>query len=399
MRSSRFFRLFGQSLAVLAAIHSLGEAAEEAVSEPAAAEYSQTDLWKAGSGGYHTYRIPALVKTERGTLLAFCEGRKKGRGDSGDIDLLLRRSTDDGRTWSAQQVVWDGGTDTCGNPCPVVDRASGAISLLATRNRGADTEKKIAAQTGKGTRTVWILRSVDEGRSWSEPREITAAVKKDDWTWYATGPGAGIQIEFGPHQGRMIVPCDHIEAKTNLYYSHAIFSDDGGRTWRLGGSTPNHRVNECEAVELARPAGRLMLNMRNYDRAEHTRQTAVSDDGGASWKDQKHDPALIEPICQASIRRIRWPQNDAPGVVLFSNPASRDRRERMTLRLSYDDAATWPVEKTIHPDFSAYSCLAKLDGDTVGLLYERDKQGEPYGRITFARFALDWLAKEEKSPR
>ncbi|MCC6124326.1 MAG: exo-alpha-sialidase [Pirellulales bacterium] len=356
---------------------------------------SQTDLWVSGMGGYHTYRIPALVKTERGTLLAFCEGRKSGRGDSGDIDLLLRRSTDGGQTWTAQQVLWDGGADACGNPCPVVNRKTGEIFLLATRNLGADTEKMIIAQTGKGTRTVWVLQSADEGRTWSKPREITTAVKKNDWTWYATGPGAGIQLEYGPHKGRLIVPCDHIEAITKHYYSHAIYSDDGGRSWRLGGSTPNHRVNECEAVELARPAGRLMLNMRNYDPAERARQTAVSDDGGAAWKDQKHDPALVEPICQASIRRIHWPQNDAPGVILFANPASRDRRERMTVRLSYDDAATWPVAKTIYPGMSAYSCLAKLDDETVGLLYERDDGGKAYGRIAFARFALDWLTKEE----
>ena len=98
---------------------------------------------------------------------------------------------------------------------------------------------------------MFVTHSTDDGLSWSDPREITADVKRDDWTWYATGPGSGIQIQHGPHQGRLVIPCDHIEAGTKRYYSHVIYSDDHGKSWQLGGSTPQHQVNECEVVELA----------------------------------------------------------------------------------------------------------------------------------------------------
>lgn len=357
----------------------------------ARAQEVSIDLWKSGEGGYDTYRIPSLVKAKSGALLAICEGRRAGRGDSGNIDLLMRRSIDGGKTWSPTCVVWDDKGNTCGNPCPVVDQETGTILLLATHNLGIDHERQIIAQTSKGTRTVWLLKSLDEGETWSDPLEITRDTKKRDWTWYATGPGAGIQIQHGAHKGRLVIPCDHIEADTKHYYSHVIYSDDGGETWQLGGSTPKHQVNECEAVELVDPPGRLMLNMRNYDRDNRTRQTALSDDGGLTWHSQKHDPILIEPICQASIRRLRWPGAGQGGVVLFSNPASQKAREKMTVRVSDDDAKTWPHSKLINEGFSAYSCLETLDDETAGLLYEGGVGDKTYGRITFVRLSLDWL--------
>ncbi len=246
-------------------------------------------LYVSGEDGYHTYRIPALAVTSQATILAFCEGRKGSQGDAGDIDLLVKRSTDNGRNWGAQQIIWDDNGNTCGNPCAVVDRETGLISVLMTWNRGDDRESQIIAQTSRDTRRVFVTHSADDGLSWSKPREITSATKRADWTWYATGPGSGIQIEHGQHKGRLVIPCDHIEAGTKHYYSHVIFSDDHGQTWQLGGSTPRHQVNECEVVELC--DGRLMLNMRNYDRSKKSRQVAVSDDGGLTWKEQRFDPA------------------------------------------------------------------------------------------------------------
>ena len=160
----------------------------------------QHDLFVAGEDGYHTYRIPALITSKKGTLLAFCEGRKSGRGDSGNIDLLLRRSTDGGKTWSPQQTVWDDGKNTCGNPCPVVDQQTGVIWLLLTWNRGDDDERQIIAQTSKDSRRVFATASEDDGRTWLPPREITQDVKRKDWTWYATGPGNGIQLARLPQR-------------------------------------------------------------------------------------------------------------------------------------------------------------------------------------------------------
>jgi sialidase-1 len=349
----------------------------------------QTNVFVSGVGGYHTYRIPSLIVTTRGTLLAFAEGRKGGSSDAGDIDLLLRRSTDQGRSWLAPQTIWNEGPNTCGNPCPVLDRDTGAIWLLLTWNRGDDPEADIIAQRSKDTRRIFVTSSTDDGATWSSPREITRAVKLTNWTWYATGPGAGIQMAHGPHRGRLVIPCDHIEAGTQLYFSHVIYSDDSGKTWKLGGSTPHDRVNECEVVELA--GGRLLLNMRNYDSAQGTRQQAVSDDGGLTWHSQRHVPELIEPICQASIRRFSWPNADRPGILLFSNPAS-NRRERLTLRASFDDGQTWPASRLLDPRPSAYSCLAMLPDGSIGILYEAGERS-PYENLVFATMPLDWITE------
>jgi len=348
---------------------------------------ARSNIYVSGFEGYHTYRIPALVVTSRGTLLAFAEGRKGGRGDTGDIDLVLKRSVDRGRTWETMRTVWDDGPNTCGNPCPVLDRDTGAVWLLLTWNRGDDAESQIIAQQSKDTRRVFVTSSTDDGLTWSGPREITALVKRTNWTWYATGPGAGIQVERGAHRGRLVMPCDHIEAGTGRYYSHVIYSDDHGQTWALGGSTPEHQVNECEVVELT--GGRLLLNMRNYDRNQRTRQQASSADGGLTWSGQRHVPELIEPICQASIRRVAWPGPDRQSVILFSNPASA-KRENLTVRASFDEGETWPVSRQLDSRCAAYSCLAVLPDGVVSILYEAGERS-PYENLVFARFPLEWL--------
>jgi sialidase-1 len=381
-------------IAILLVACASGTAANAQAISPPDACLQLTDVFVSGRHGYHTYRIPSLIRTPRGTLLAFCEGRKNSTADTGDIDLLLKRSPDGGDTWSASQVVRDDGPNACGNPCAVVDRDTGTIWLLMTHNLGIDREAQIIRRESKGTRTVWVCHSDDDGRTWSRPREISKTTKRANWTWYATGPGAGIQIRHGRHAGRLVVPCDHIEAKTRHYYSHVIYSDDHGATWKLGGSTLNHQVNECEVVELADPPGRLMLNMRNYDRQNRTRQVAVSDDGGLTWKQQRHDKALIEPICQASIRRLRWPQGDRPGVILFSNPASKDKRVNMTVRASLDDGRTWPHARTLYDGGSAYSCLVCFPDNSAGCLFEVDG----YKRVVFTRFDLAWLQGARERP-
>lgn len=346
----------------------------------AALPAAEIDLFRAGEGGYHTYRIPALITTRSGTLLAFCEGRRGGAGDTGDIDLLVRRSTDSGKTWSPQRVIADMAGDTVGNPTPVIDRKTGTILLLLTANPGSTTERQII-EGAQPSRTVWIMRSQDDGQSWSAPRDITAQAKRPDWTWYATGPGNGIQLPGG----RLVIPCDHNRLDNKARHSHIIYSDDGGESWRIG-AVAEEKTNES-AIAEARD-GSLILNMRSYH-GRNRRAVQRSRDRGISLEPLTMDETLIEPICQASLIAAVRPGKRPNGQVLFSNPAATTRRN-LTVRLSLDDGRTWPRKLVIHEGPSAYSSLAALRSGDVGLVYERGVKG-PYESITFVRFGLKQL--------
>jgi sialidase-1 len=349
----------------------------------------QQDVFVAGKDGYHTYRIPSLIVSAKGTVLAFSEGRKGGSGDAGDIDVVLKRSFDNGATWQPMQVVVDDGPNTIGNPCPVVDRETGTIWLPLTRNLGEDREGAILKRTAKGSREVWITRSTDDGQTWSKPVEITAACKAPDWTWYATGPGCGIQLRTG----RMVIPCDHAVAGTGLYRSHVIYSDDHGAAWKLGGAI-DERVNECQAVELG--DGTLLMNMRSY-RGKGCRAVAASRDGGLTWTPAADEPGLPEPVCQAALIRFADPQNPAQALLAFSNPASRTR-EKLTVRLSADEGKTWSASRLLNAGQSAYSALALLADKRLACLYERGEKS-PYERITLARFAVEWVRGADKDSK
>ncbi len=331
---------------------------------------AQVDVFTSGTEGYHTYRIPGIVRTNEDTLLAFCEGRKTGRGDHGDLDLVLRRSSDGGKTWEPIQLVYEeGGTAkiTIGNPCPVVDRQTGTVWLPFCRNN----------------ERVFLTKSTDDGRTWAPPIEITEDVKKPDWGWYATGPGHGIQLRTG----RLLIPCDCGDSKgwgdwAKKGRSLVFYSDDHGQSWQLGGVT-EPGMNECEAVELA--DGSILLSMRQY-LGPKQRAFARSTDGGLSWSKPKHHPEVYCPVCQSSILRYTLPPKK--NRILYSGPGGPGR-SHMTVRLSYDEGRTWPVARVIHEGSAAYSDLVALPDGTIGCLYERDD----YGRITFARFTLAWLTE------
>jgi len=352
-----------------------------AVAESAAPE--QQDVFLAGKDGYHTYRIPSLIVSAKGTVLALCEGRKGGSGDAGDIDLVLKRSFDNGATWQPMQVVADDGPNTIGNPCPVVDRETGTIWLPLTRNLGEDREADIKKRTAKGSREVWITRSTDDGATWAKPVELTAACKDPEWTWYATGPGCGIQLG----SGRMVIPCDHAVAGTGMYRSHVIFSDDHGATWKRGGVIGD-RVNECQGVELG--DGSLLMNLRSY-RGKGCRAIAASRDGGLTWTEAADEPALPEPVCQAALIRFADPRDPARALLAFSNPAGRTRN-KMTVRLSSDEGKTWSASRLLEAGPSAYSALALLADKRLACLYERGEKS-PYEKITFAKFTVQWVTQ------
>lgn len=334
-----------------------------------------------GAEGYASYRIPSLLVGPRRTLLAFCEGRKGGSSDTGNIDTVLKRSRDGGATWGPLQVVADDGPNTFGNPCPVVDRKTGTIWLLLTRNLGQDTEAQIRDHTSKGTREVWVTQSADDGATWSTPVEITSAVKDPDWTWYATGPGVGIQLSTG----RLLIPCDHTTTVGHRMRSHAIYSDDHGKTWKLGGIA-EEKTNECQAAELN--DGTVLLNMRSYH-GKNRRAVARSSDGGLTWAPLELDAALTEPVCQASLLRYRHSEHRSRNTLLFSNPAST-RRERLTVRMSEDGGRNWSAGRVLFAGPSAYSCLTELPDGSVACLYERGDRN-PYERIVLTRFPFSWI--------
>lgn len=340
------------------------------VSKSNAAQTAEVDVFVSGEDDYHTYRIPAIIQTQKGALIAFAEARKSSRSDSGDIDLVYKKSLDGGKTWSKMSILWDDGENTCGNPCPVIDQKTGRIVLPLTWNHGDDHEGEIKSNKGIDTRRVFLTWSDDEGESWVKPREITPSTKEEDWTWYATGPGNGIQLKNGKYKGRLVIPCDHnlLVGDESVRRSHCILSDDGGKTWRM--SEPLEReTNECAVVELS--DGRLLINMRSYH-GKNLRAISTSEDGGETWSGVTLDPKLTEPVCQAALISF------GDGQLAFSNPAST-KRDHMTLKLSSDEGKSWPKRLEIYSGSSAYSSLVDLGQSRLGLLYERDG----YSKIVF----------------
>lgn len=252
----------------------------------------QTQLFVNGTDGYRAFHTPTLLTSSSGTILAICEARnsdpKLMGGDTGDIDIALKRSFDNGRTWEPMQIIVHTGPDTDGNPAPVLDKETGTIWLLFCKNLGDGGEDLIVE--GKAPRTVWVTSSKDDGQTWDEPREITEDVKDPSWTWYATGPNHGIQLK----SGRIIVPCDHVQGTASAYHdvkssvavlgasghSHIIYSDDHGESWHIGGVA---QVGTNESTIVQTTDGALYFNCRNYV-GDHRRAYAWSRDDGLSFQ-------------------------------------------------------------------------------------------------------------------
>jgi sialidase-1 len=335
----------------------------------------QQDIFVSGQNGYHTFRIPALLTTREGTVLAFCEGRRNGQGDAGEIKVVLRRSEDGGETWGPPQVIAEDGTNTIGNPCPVQDRETGTIWLVLCRNAEDGHEKDILA--GKASREVLTIKSDDDGRSWSPLKNITDDVKLPDWTWYAAGPCHGIQLK----SGRLVIPCNHAvlhssEERSGPYISHIMYSDDHGETWRIGRDVGEY-TNECSVAELA--DGSLYINMRSYH-GRKRRAYSWSSDGGLNWTPPELNAALTDPVCQGSILCTE------EGKMLFSNCAS-EKREKLTLQISADRCRTWNAIEMLHEGPAAYSDLALTQDGAVLCLYECGEL-KPYERIRLAKVTL-----------
>ncbi|MCY1722929.1 sialidase family protein [Prolixibacteraceae bacterium Z1-6] len=345
-------------------------------------------LWEQGTGKYNNYRIPSLIVTQKGTLLAFCEAREGG--DAGDIDLLLKRSLDNGITWSNEQIVWDDAQNTCGNPCPMVDEETGRIWLFLTWNKGTDGETAIINKTSEFPRIPYLCYSDDDGKTWSEPVSMEETCRDASWGWYATGPGIGIQIKNGPHKGRMVIPANHSYDDSNGtvrngpfgYGAHVLYSDDSGKTWQM--SEPiKPGCNESQVVELS--DGTLVMNMRSYNE-QYSRAISFSKNGGETWSEIEHDYQLVESKCQASILNF-GPVNDKK-VHLFLNPAVPKGRNHMTIKASFDDCQSWSNDKLVYEGPSAYSCLTKLPNGKVGMFFEAGVE-KAYEKMIFVSFKPD----------
>ncbi len=359
---------------------------------------SQADVFPAGMNDVALYRIPGMVVTPKGTVLAYCEARRHSQSDWGEIEIHARRSTDGGQSWEAAKQLAhfaeriegnprkaEGGQheQTVNNPVAIVNHHTGAIEFVYCVNYAQ----------------CFSMRSTDDGLTWSAPIEITPTFEpfrqSYDWKVIATGPGHGVQLA----SGRLVVPIWLAYGAIGEHKPSAsatIFSDDHGRTWQAGEiAVPDEGdygdPNETMITTLS--DGRVMLVSRSVSN-RNRKLVTFSSDGATGWSEPVFHDALWEPICMASI--IAHP--DSPGTLIFSNPhslamskdgneipAGRGQRRNLSIKLSRDDGATWPISKTLESGPSAYSDLAVLPDGTVLCLYEGDQ------KIVCARFNLEWI--------
>lgn len=384
------------------------------------------DLFTVGDDpAFKLYHIPGVVVTAKGSVLAWCEARKRSAGvsDWDDIRILLRRSTDDGRTWSAPKSIADVPGPKVKNPFAL--RMKNVDPNDVTYNNPV----LIAGKDG----TVHMLfcleymrcfyqRSTDDGLTWSIPTEITAAFeafrKAYDWKVLATGPNHSIQLR----SGRLVVPV-WLSTGTggNAHrpsVTATIFSDDDGATWHAGDiAVPctDEWINPNETVAIELADGSVMLNVRSESKA-HRRLVTVGKDGATGWSTPKFDDALLEPICMGGIVRYSSAGDGGKNRILFSNPDNLSRadgkeepgknrdRKNVSVKLSYDEGATWVVNKVIEPGPSMYSDIAVTKAGTILCFHGRkgDSTGVAAfagGRLTMARFNLEWLTDGKDKPQ
>ncbi|MFN0169493.1 MAG: exo-alpha-sialidase [Bryobacteraceae bacterium] len=378
MRTTKTILLLGAAYASLTGCGgSAPVTSKETPAAKPAGRFDEQDLFKAGEAGYTRYRIPALVVSAKGTILAFTEARKGKGHDTDEIDIALRRSFDHGKTWDPMRVILDDGTRTMNQPTPVLDRDTGTIWLPFC----------------KDNRQVFVTKSTDDGETWSTPVEITKDVKDPSWKYLGAGPGHGIQLK----SGRLLIPAwgDTSPGPATwpqanwgkVQFSYAFYSDDHGKTWKRGKSLDNDLSDECEVVETT--DGKVYMNARSRQ-DKKARMFARSDDGGVTWSKLEVDPNLPEPSCQAGLARY----STGKDRILLTHPSNTTSRTHLTARLSYDEGRTWPVAKVIQEGKAAYSDLAVAHDKTILSLYESGGSAS----LRLARFDLEWLTDGADRP-
>lgn len=355
------------------------------------------DVFVPKTDGFASIRIPSVVVTKSGTVLAFAEGRAAD-ADQAKNKVALKRSTDGGKTWGKIATIAEDGDKAMNNPCAVIERAGGQVLVMYQSYPAGVDERSGTIRPGyEGDRVVrnWVIASDDDGATWSTPREVTKETKRETAvTTVASGPGIGIQLRHGQHAGRILIPFN--EGPFGVWNIYAAYSDDKGKTWEMGEVAPGglidagkdkktSTVNEAQFVELK--DGRVRFNVRRWA-GKAVRKTCVSEDGGATWSKVEDVPELADPSCMASVFRFTDPADGGKSRILFSGPQST-KRENGTVFLSYDEGKTWPVKRVLCKDAFAYSCLTALPDGTIGCLYEAGGTS----RIVFARFTLGWLTE------
>jgi len=358
-----------------------------------------TAVFISGNEGHKSYRIPAVIGLRNGTLLAFSEGRVHGAGDFGDINIVLKKSTDKGRTWGRMETVVDYDTLQAGNPAPVVDYTdplypSGRIFLFY--NTGNNHEGEV--RKGRGVREVWYKTSTDGGNTWSDPVNITTQVhhpnqpsfnsaynSAKDWRSYANTPGHALQFSSGKYKGRIYVAANHNagdpQKQFSDYKAHGFYTDDHGKTFQLSEDVSFEGGNEAMAAVAS--DGRLIMNIRNQKGDVRSRIVATSSNGGQSWDTTYFDRNLPDPVCQGSILNID--NGKKKSVLAFCNAADEKKRDNLTLRISYDDGHTWKKNITVAKspngakDYAAYSDIVSISKNEIGVLFENDN----YSKIVF----------------
>lgn len=367
-----------------------------ALSSYACFSQQKIPVFQSGNDGYKSYRIPAIIALPNGDLLAFCEGRKHGAGDFGDIDIVMKKSRDNGKTWGALQVVEDADSLQAGNPAPVVDLTDKAFPkgrIFLFYNTGNNHEGEV--RRGKGLREVWYKTSADNGSTWSQPVNITSEVHrpnqpevnpsynfKENWRSYANTPGHAMQLEWGKYKGRIFVAANHSsgnpEHNFTDYAAHGFYTDDHGKTFHLSPTVSIAGSNESTAAELSGDA--LMMNSRNQRGDVRARIVSISKDGGTTWDTSYFDKALPDPVNEGSLLTLGKKGNKA--ILAFCNAADTARRDNLTLRISEDDGKTWKksfvIDKSSESkgDNSAYSDIVKIGQNKIGILYEKNNYKE-----------------------
>ncbi len=359
---------------------------------------AQKPVFASGSEGHKSYRIPAIVKSPNGALLAFAEGRVKGSGDFGDINIVLKRSQNNGKTWSEPTTVVNYDSLQAGNPAPVFDTTDPEFPrgrLFLFYNTGNNHENEV--RKGKGLREVWYKTSTDGGKTWSESINITCQVHrpnqpnatyrfKEDWRSYANTPGHAMQFQSGKYRGRIFVAANHSAGEPQKqftdYAAHGFFTDDHGKTFHLSQTIELAGSNEATATEISENG--LMMNMRNQKGDIRQRIVAKSKNGGETWDKTYLDSNLPDPVCEGSILSLGIKKGKQ--ILAFCNAADTQNRDNLTLRISFDEGKTWEWRQVIEKsndkkekDYAAYSDIVKMDKNHIGVLYEKNN----YAQIVF----------------